>query len=391
MPGIPEAKLIEALCELAEELGKTPTRTEMNESGRYSSQPYYTQFGGWNDALAAAGMGPNHRNTVPEEELIEELQRVAEEVGRVPRMEDMDSIGEFSASAYHRRFGSWPAARKTAGLQEKTETTRRIGREELLVAIHELAEEIGKTPTQIEMNDLGQFSHRPYYREWESWADALRAAGFDPNHENNYNEERLLDALRNLAHELGYAPTRHQMDKQGEFWSDPYIRAFGSWTAAWEAASLKHRNERIAGRASEEALLAEVKRVAEQVGRAPTREDVHEHSQWSHQPFVRAFGSWSAALEAAGFTPYRRPGEAQRPLRYGASWRDQRERVLERDGYECQDCGISDEEHRQQDAGGLHVHHVTKLREFESVERANRTDNLVTLCRQCHSDWERSA
>jgi predicted HNH restriction endonuclease len=33
---------------------------------------------------------------------------------------------------------------------------------------------------------------------------------------------------------------------------------------------------------------------------------------------------------------------------------------------------------------GLHVHHVEKLREFDTPEAANRLENLLTVCRRCH-------
>ena len=72
--------LLDALRELAEELGKTPTRTEMNDHGPYSSTPYYTRWGSWNAALEAAGLGVNHRNDVSDEELIEDLQEDIQEL-----------------------------------------------------------------------------------------------------------------------------------------------------------------------------------------------------------------------------------------------------------------------------------------------------------------------
>ena len=245
MPGIPKEKLIEALCELAEEVDGTPTRTEMNESGKYSSQPYYTQFGSWNGALEAAGLGTNHRNTVSEEELCEELRRVAEEVEQVPRMADMDEHGKFSASAYHRRFGSWPAARKAAGLEEKTRTTRRISNSELLTALVALTEEVGRPPTQEEMNQFGQYSHRPYYRAYGIWGAALEAAGLDPDASRSRatSDEDLIQSLRQTAEKVGHTPTVEQLKEYGEYSTWPYLRAFGSYNEAVKAAGLSVNKE----------------------------------------------------------------------------------------------------------------------------------------------------
>ena len=65
---------------------------------------------------------------------------------------------------------------------------------------------------------------------------------------------------------------------------------------------------------------------------------------------------------------------------YGASWRDQRQKAVERDGGECVICGEEP----------VDVHHIRPFREFgvENHEQANRLDNLVCLCRGHHSKWE---
>lgn len=381
-------RLLDDLRAFAEELGQTPTRTEMNESGPHSSTPYYTEFGSWNAALEAAGLETNHRNDVPDEELLEALRELDVELDRTPRFEDMAERGEFAPTTYVRRWGSWPEAKEAAGLDPETRTSRRIEREELIEALQELAGELGKPPTQIEMNDLGRYSHRPYYRAFGAWSDALRAAGFYPNHVNHLDENRLVEAMQELAEELGYPPTIAQMNERGEFSAEPYFTAFGSWTAAWEAAGLEHRSW-LPARASEEELLEAIRDLAEELGHAPTRGEMREQGPYSREPFERVFGSWSAALEEAGFSPYRQVDTDGEWQYYGPDWPEQRRTALERDGWACRDCGMTDEEHRAVDSGGLHVHHRTPFREFEDREAANRLGNLVTLCRACHSDRER--
>lgn len=74
---------------------------------------------------------------------------------------------------------------------------------------------------------------------------------------------------------------------------------------------------------------------------------------------------------------------------YGENWLEQRRRTLERDGYACQDCGLTNDDHKRQYGRELHVHHVQKLRTFDEPAEANRLDNLVTLCESCHyMKWE---
>jgi hypothetical protein len=66
------------------------------------------------------------------------------------------------------------------------------------------------------------------------------------------------------------------------------------------------------------------------------------------------------------------------------SWRAVRERVLERDGYECRFCGKTDEEHIEETDRGLDVHHIIP----ESDGGRDTMRNLVALCRSCHRTME---
>ncbi|SDC06421.1 homing endonuclease associated repeat-containing protein [Natrinema hispanicum] len=168
---------LEDLRQFAEELQKTPTRTEMNEQGPHSSTPYYNRWDSWNDALEAAGLDSNHEY-VSDEELLDDLRRLANEHGQPVLVDDVDTHGEYDPSTYFRRFDSWFAAREQAGLNpEDVRPGRRVDEDDLLECVQELAVELGRPPSKSEMNDRGEFSVTPYLRRWETWEQALEAAG----------------------------------------------------------------------------------------------------------------------------------------------------------------------------------------------------------------------
>lgn len=78
---------------------------------------------------------------------------------------------------------------------------------------------------------------------------------------------------------------------------------------------------------------------------------------------------------------------------YGPNWPEQRQKRLERDDYQCVVCGLSNEEHKQRNGSGLHVHHIQPLSSYKSdgevdYKRANRVENLISLCQICHNKWE---
>lgn len=69
---------------------------------------------------------------------------------------------------------------------------------------------------------------------------------------------------------------------------------------------------------------------------------------------------------------------------YGEDWLEQRRRALKRDDHTCQSCGHSPCDGSRD----LDVHHIRPLRTFDDPADANALDNLVSLCRSCHSTWE---
>ena len=66
------------------------------------------------------------------------------------------------------------------------------------------------------------------------------------------------------------------------------------------------------------------------------------------------------------------------PNQYGRDWPKIRQKILERDQYRCQICGASGT------GAFLHVHHKLPFRNFHNTEEANRPENLITLCPNCH-------
>lgn len=63
----------------------------------------------------------------------------------------------------------------------------------------------------------------------------------------------------------------------------------------------------------------------------------------------------------------------------GPNWHRQREKARDRDGNECRNCGSADQ---------LSVHHIKPYESFEDHEEANKLQNLITLCKSCHHQLE---
>lgn len=65
----------------------------------------------------------------------------------------------------------------------------------------------------------------------------------------------------------------------------------------------------------------------------------------------------------------------------GRGWAALARSIRERDGHRCRRCGKTAADNRQ----ALSVDHVIPWRTFSDHSEANRPENLVALCRSCHS------
>lgn len=101
----------------------------------------------------------------------------------------------------------------------------------------------------------------------------------------------LINELQTLTEDLGGAPKAPEMDDQGSYSTHEYYREFGSWNDALGAAGIDRR----------ESLLAELKRVAADIGEIPSTTQIDEHSRYSSGMYADEFGTITAAREAATF------------------------------------------------------------------------------------------
>lgn len=69
---------------------------------------------------------------------------------------------------------------------------------------------------------------------------------------------------------------------------------------------------------------------------------------------------------------------------YGPNWENQRRKALKRDGFQCVECKMSQEEHKEKYKSDLTVHHKVPFLLHETYLEANKLSNLECLCKKCH-------
>ena len=92
----------------------TVTYADYKKHGQYSAEHIFKRFSLWDDALQAAGLKPTGmaHHKVPEQELLEEIERMWITLGRQPTSTDIikNGISKYSLDTYKKRFGGWRKA-----------------------------------------------------------------------------------------------------------------------------------------------------------------------------------------------------------------------------------------------------------------------------------------
>lgn len=133
-PAAPRDELLEDILELADLLGGRPLLKHVDEWGRWSHQTYYTHFGSWTEALEEAEVGHLDKVSLrvpseidrpeasavdlPTEVLLDDVERVAEELARMPQRRVYRKLGLFPADEVAERFdGTWYLVSKELGYE----------------------------------------------------------------------------------------------------------------------------------------------------------------------------------------------------------------------------------------------------------------------------------
>ncbi|GAA0276381.1 hypothetical protein GCM10009000_109610 [Halobacterium noricense] len=238
-----------------------------------------------------------------DEELLTDLHQLADKLGHPPTSTDYREHGTYSLSAYYNHFDSWDQSLQAADLEPPSHHAK-IPHNDLIQELTQLADELGDSPTAAQMAEQGAYSPQTYRQRFDSWTSALRAANLDPTtHPNKIPDDDLLDELTQLADKLGETPTVAQMAEQGAYSTHPYQQRFGSWTGALEEAGFE-RPFSATSKIPRSDLLDELKRVGEAVADPPpSKADIDDQGVYAASTYAHRFGSWGNALEEAGFEP----------------------------------------------------------------------------------------
>lgn len=168
-------------------------------------------------------------------------------------------------------------------------------KEQILREIRETALSIGRTPRRYDYPRANEA-----IKIFGGWKKALQTARVSPKTLTAVSETDKQKT--ELIHELQtYYQKTHRIPKRGEVKHSAQIYRIlgsGSWGRAMQVAGLKPN---MTHNRSEEELLSIIRHKQEELGRTPRVTDVPQA-----YTIMRCFGSWNAAIQAAGMEPWKK-------------------------------------------------------------------------------------
>jgi hypothetical protein len=244
-------------------------------------------------------------------EIVEALRARTAETGRPPTTSEWDS-GERAAPKWRRerdrwptaqlvrsRFGSWDAALRAAGYRARS---RGHTPDVLIAALRQEAGRLGRPPAQREWATASP--HRPnassVVHAFGSWTAGLRAAGLEPLPRRRWSDADIVAALRAWTARRGRPPLFSNWRRAAEDHPTAALAQvrFGTWRAALEAAGVAPRRMEWTRERVLEAIRAHIDRH----GHAPLSSD-WRRPEGDEVPathvVINRLSSWRAAIAAS--------------------------------------------------------------------------------------------
>jgi len=208
---------------------------------------YKDRFGSWVKAKRAVGLETERMQYSNEELLEELRRVAARVEGPVTQQDVTDDADAPGWMTYRRRFGSWAEAKEAAGLEpDPIEEFQRYTDEELKQMLREKADTCDDRVTRSDVDtDPDLPAAETFTKRFGSFNAARKAAGLATYGEgrgvdSQYSKQDLIEKLQHLAEVVeGSVTVRDLRGRDTMPAQSTFRRQFGSWQDAKDAANIE--------------------------------------------------------------------------------------------------------------------------------------------------------
>ena len=187
--------------------------SEYAVNGQYAPNTIRNRFGSWTKALQKAGLSrenkkyKKHLACPSKEALIADIKATARKLKKQTiTCDEYDEHGKYGKSCARNRFGKWGDVLKVVGLRETGSHTSGISKEQLLEAIYEAWERLGRQPNTRDIrNKEVPYGLTTYINQFGSWRNTMIAF---VDHVNRRKGQMVATPTVNpVQHKTGRTPS----------------------------------------------------------------------------------------------------------------------------------------------------------------------------------------
>ncbi|MGH9761275.1 MAG: homing endonuclease associated repeat-containing protein, partial [Blastocatellia bacterium] len=306
-PAIVKLAIVQYLQDLGRELNRTPTTADVKsrpvKGGHISLYTIKDTFGSLPVALRAANLPLTYKQEFTQPQLIEQLQDLAQALGRPVTMKDVADAARAGTCArpetFKRAFATIGNAIQKAGVGMYEEYTK----SELISQYRALYLELGRPPGNRDIREAARKNKCAGITYFRKIAGGLERVRIELGIFERNSRRTLIAQLKGLSEELGRPPMAKEVEHASRAGTSAAVGTFqskfGSYNAALRAAGFQPRRVYSRGQ-----LIQFLRRLADQLGHRPTVRDLERVSAGKEgpgiTPYKKWFGTFQNAIEAAG-------------------------------------------------------------------------------------------
>jgi len=220
---IADEELLEDLLRIYEIKNSIPKSKDLN----YNLSVYQRAFGSFTNALRIAGFHPSQNKLLSPDEILNDLRRVYEKLGRSFSRDEFFYYSNTTKSGWVivKHFGSWHRAMDLAGIEtvgkEKTKTS--FTDEDIIKDIKRVYGIYNRPFTELEFISKSNtvLSCATINKKYGNWNNALRLANVPINKDRRVDIELLKNSLKNLVDNDGINSLNYwniyRLKREGKF------------------------------------------------------------------------------------------------------------------------------------------------------------------------------
>ena len=186
---------------------------EYAHKGQFAPNTIRNRFGSWTKALQRAGLNIEYKRKgkhiicPSREALIEDLQTTAKKLGKkTVNSGEYEQYGKYGRASVYNRYKTWRKGLEAAGLGETGFHNAGITKEQLLEAIYEAWERLGRQPnTRDVRNKEIPYGLTTYINQFGSWRNTMIA--FVEYVKMRRGQVFAIPEISPIAHKTGRTPS----------------------------------------------------------------------------------------------------------------------------------------------------------------------------------------